>query len=349
MCGEEGIATGQAKSLPGSERAGGKPYLEGCCERRCALTELPTRSASNGGSGAVDAMVLPGMPPVSSGANLLMLMEACVYRYKRLLPSAYQAGSRVFIKVYSGANGSRETRAGLMRMGTYGRKARGLLWGRIHVGPQDMPSSDVQMNNHRQFDFGRATGRLASPAGEGRLSNLAWEGMMKLVKSIQAASAVLACSLMVAMNSPASAEKREMTYVKTNYRTFAKSSTMINDGTNHEVRLEVTVSDIVYSDPKFGKAEEVVYLNADEVDGSGRHTGYFIDTHADGSQCYGDFEGSTKTTANADGSWSATWEGTYRFLGGSGICKGLRGSGKYKGGASSTQPAREEGREVREF
>jgi hypothetical protein len=173
--------------------------------------------------------------------------------------------------------------------------------------------------------------------------------MMKFVRSIKVASAVLACSLMVAMTTPASAEKREMTYVKTNYRTFTKSSSTINDGTAHEVRQEVTVSDIVYSDPRFGKAEEVVYLNADEVDGSGPHKGFFIDTHADGSQCYGDFEGSTKTTANTDGSWSATWEGSYRYLGGSGICKGLRGSGKYKGSASSTQPAREEGKEVREF
>jgi hypothetical protein len=99
--------------------------------------------------------------------------------------------------------------------------------------------------------------------------------MMKFVRSIKVASAVLACSLMVAMTTPASAEKREMTYVKTNYRTFTKSSSTINDGTAHEVRQEVTVSDIVYSDPRFGKAEEVVYLNADEVDGSGPHKGFF--------------------------------------------------------------------------
>jgi hypothetical protein len=124
---------------------------------------------------------------------------------------------------------------------------------------------------------------------------------------------------------------------------------MINDGSNHEVKQEVQVSDIVYSDPRFGKAEEVVYIVADEVDGSGPHRGHFTDTHADGSQCYGDFEGATRTVAKPDGSWVATWEGTYRYLGGSGICKGLRGSGKYKGGVSSSQPAREEGREVREF
>jgi len=124
---------------------------------------------------------------------------------------------------------------------------------------------------------------------------------------------------------------------------------MINDGTPHEVRQEVTVSDIVYSDPRYGKAEEVVYLVADEVGGSGVHKGFFIDTHADGSQCYGDFEGRIRTVSGTEGSWSSTWEGSYRFLGGSGLCKGVRGTGTYKGSASSTQPAREEGREVREY
>jgi hypothetical protein len=171
---------------------------------------------------------------------------------------------------------------------------------------------------------------------------------MKFVRSARAICLVVG-ALLVGVSGAASAEKREMTYVKSNYRTFTKSSTMISDGTNHEVRQEVTVSDIVFSDPRFGKAEEVVYLTADEVDGSGVHKGHFIDTHTDGSQCYGDFEGHTKTVANADGSWKATWEGTYRYLGGSGICKGLRGGGKYTGSASSTQPAREEGKEVREY
>ena len=172
---------------------------------------------------------------------------------------------------------------------------------------------------------------------------------MKFARSIKIVSILFLGSMVAALSDSASAERKEMTYVKSNYRTFTKSSTMINDGTNHEVRQEVTVSDIVFSDPRFGKAEEVVYLTADEVDGSGAHKGHFIDTHTDGSQCYGDFEGSTKTVANTDGSWTATWEGTYRYLGGSGICKGLRGTGKYKGGASSTQPVREEGKEVREF
>lgn len=172
---------------------------------------------------------------------------------------------------------------------------------------------------------------------------------MKASRSIRQLGAVLIGSLIIGFPAIAAAENLEQTYVKKNFQTVTKSSTTINDGSNHEVKQEVQISDIAFSDPRFGTAQEVVYITADEVDGSGPHRGHFIDTHSDGSQCYGDFEGATKAVAKPDGSWVATWEGTYRVLGGSGICKGLRGSGKYKGGASSTQAAREEGREVLEF
>jgi hypothetical protein len=111
----------------------------------------------------------------------------------------------------------------------------------------------------------------------------------------------------------------------------------------------VTLSQITYSSPKFGTAQEMVYLNYDYVGGSGPHKGYYVDTYADGSQCYGSFEGMQKVVAGSDGAWEATWEGTYRYLGGTGKCKSIKGSGTYKGGASSTQAAKETGKEVVEF
>ena len=172
---------------------------------------------------------------------------------------------------------------------------------------------------------------------------------MELSRGIRRVGALLIGSVFIGLGLPATAEKLQMTYVKKNFQTVTKSSTMIADGSNHEVKQEVQISDIAFSDPRFGSAQEVVYIVADEVDGSGPHRGHFIDTHSDGSQCYGDFEGATKTVVKADGSWISSWEGTYRYLGGSGICKGLRGAGKYKGGVSSTTPAQEEGKEAVEF
>ena len=173
---------------------------------------------------------------------------------------------------------------------------------------------------------------------------------MKISSSIRRIDALLIGSLIIGLAPLASvAEELKMTYLKNNFQTITKSSTMISDGSNHELKQEVNLSEITFSDPRFGTAQELVYITADEVDGSGPHFGHFIDTHAGGWQCYGDFKGGTKVVANADGSWVATWEGTYRYLGGSGICKDLRGSGKYTGRASSTEPASEVGKEVVKF
>lgn len=47
-------------------------------------------------------------------------------------------------------------------------------------------------------------------------------------------------SLIVGLAASASAvERKEMTYAKSNIRTVTKSSTMISDGSNHELKQEV--------------------------------------------------------------------------------------------------------------
>ena len=124
---------------------------------------------------------------------------------------------------------------------------------------------------------------------------------------------------------------------------------LVGDVPNHELRQEMTVSDIKYSNPDFKIKDEWVYIHGDTIDGSGKGTGYYFDTHEDGSTSYGNFQGTEKMTTQSDGSWELTWEGTYQYLGGSGKFKNIKGSGKYKGKASSKEPAREEGRETVEY
>ena len=145
------------------------------------------------------------------------------------------------------------------------------------------------------------------------------------------------------------AEKREQTYVKGSYRTAYKTSVTIGDVPGHEVGQELNFSDIRYSDPSFKIKEEWTYHQFDYVNGSGPQRGTFIDTHEDGTQTYGTYEGSQKMAVNADGSWVVTWEGKYQYLGGTGKYKNIRGTGTYKGRASSTEAPREEGQEVIEY
>ena len=163
-----------------------------------------------------------------------------------------------------------------------------------------------------------------------------------------AVSLSIVVALAMAVNAIAeAAEKREQTYVKSNYITASKTTLTVGEG--HEVTQEVVISDLKYSDPEFTTKSEWVYVHTDSVEGRGKQTGYYIDTHEDGTQTYGNFEGTIETTVKPDGSWESTWEGTYQYLGGTGKYNNIKGDGQYKGQASSEEPAKEAGQEVVEY
>jgi hypothetical protein len=147
----------------------------------------------------------------------------------------------------------------------------------------------------------------------------------------------------------AQAEKREQTSVKTNQRSVAKSTVTIGDVPNHEVLQETLISSIKYSNPDFKVNEEWVFSQTDQVDGSGTHRCYWIDFHQGGEQTYGTCEGAHKTVAKEDGSWLSTWEGKYRYQGGTGKFKNIKGAGTYKGKVGSKEPFIEEAREQVEY
>jgi hypothetical protein len=147
----------------------------------------------------------------------------------------------------------------------------------------------------------------------------------------------------------AAAEKIEHVLTKSNLRTATRSATTINDVAGHEIGFEMVLANVKSSSPKLELKEGWIYNNFDYVEGNGRHYGKFIVVHKDGSQAYGEYEGTTKTVSNADGSWVATWEGKHRFTGGSGKLKNLKGGGTYDGRETSTGEFREELKETLEF
>ena len=145
------------------------------------------------------------------------------------------------------------------------------------------------------------------------------------------------------------AEKIEQTYVKGNFRTVARSAIPLSDPPNREMGQELTLADIKYSHSSFKTKEEWAFTQFNYVGGSGPQWGTYVDVHEDGSQTFGRYEGSQKTISNADGSWTATWEGTYKYTGGTGKYKNIKGSGTYKGKATSAGDFREDGKETAEY
>jgi hypothetical protein len=168
-----------------------------------------------------------------------------------------------------------------------------------------------------------------------------------------AASVVVGAILAVGMGLsvvPAQAgQKKEMTYVKTYSKSTSKSSFAIDDVPNHEVVQEVVLQKSKFSSKDFDPVEEWIHIQTDQIDGSGSHKGYYIEIHPGGEQTYGTFEGTHKTVVKDDGSWTSTWQGTYRYVGGTGKYKQIKGGGTYTGRASPQEPFYEEGRQTIEY
>ena len=98
-----------------------------------------------------------------------------------------------------------------------------------------------------------------------------------------------------------------------------------------EIRRDTTTS----PDPDWNDTEQIVYLQADEVAGTGTHRGYYVRRHKNGDIDYGPYEGTHKSTFKEDGSWEgATFEGTWKFNGGTGRFKNVKGGGTYRGKAT---------------
>ena len=104
------------------------------------------------------------------------------------------------------------------------------------------------------------------------------------------------------------------------------------DDPNHELVVLAIRRDTTTSpDPEWNGTEQIVYLQADEVAGTGTHRGYYRRLHKNGDIDYGPFEGTHKTTVKEDGSWEATWEGTWHTTGGTGKFKTAKGGGHVSG------------------
>ncbi len=68
---------------------------------------------------------------------------------------------------------------------------------------------------------------------------------------------------------------------------------------------------------------------------SGPHSGYNATARAT-DQMFGAFEGTTKGRMNPDGTPHLTFEGRFRFIGGTGEYSGMTGSGTYTGTGTAT-------------
>ena len=105
-----------------------------------------------------------------------------------------------------------------------------------------------------------------------------------------------------------------------------QASVVIAHEENHILSLVGVAGPQKTSDPLFQNVEISYWGTNDLVNGSGSQEGYWCNNHADGDRDWGTFEGRITTSGQ-----QVTFEGTYKWTGGTGKFEGIRGGGTYKG------------------
>lgn len=103
-----------------------------------------------------------------------------------------------------------------------------------------------------------------------------------------------------------------------------------DDDSAHEMILAVRTHAISSRSPALDGSELKVYAFHDEYQHTGSQTGYFIYALKDGEKIWARFD-SVNSMAGKEDLWEVTYQGVFRFLGGSGKYAAIRGGGHYQG------------------
>lgn len=102
------------------------------------------------------------------------------------------------------------------------------------------------------------------------------------------------------------------------------------DRSDHELILAVRTHAISSKSPVLDESELTVYAFHDEYARAGRQTGYFLYTLKDGEKLWAKFE-SVNSMEGRGEVWEVTYQGVFRFIGGTGRYTSIRGGGHYQG------------------
>jgi hypothetical protein len=113
-------------------------------------------------------------------------------------------------------------------------------------------------------------------------------------------------------------------------RAISQTVVSLEDIPNHELHL-ATITGLQKSSDEHWKDSRITYWGvSDLVAGNGSQRGYFVNVHPNGDRDIGTFEGKVVTIGT-----QVTIEGTWKYVDGSGVFKGITGGGTYKGRMTS--------------
>jgi hypothetical protein len=130
---------------------------------------------------------------------------------------------------------------------------------------------------------------------------------------------------MIAFSSPVQAEKKKVTWsTKWGKPQVAMMSPGVF-GKDHILVQWERRDKVSSSDPEWNGIEAMYYEQADEVAGSAVVTGYAVLLFRSGDKAFYRIDGAYTGTYTDSGAWEGTAEGLYRFVGGTGKYKNIKG------------------------
>lgn len=102
------------------------------------------------------------------------------------------------------------------------------------------------------------------------------------------------------------------------------------DRPDHELRLSIRNHRISSQDADFDESEQTAFSLEDVYAGSGPIVGYFMYTLKSGEKLWAKFDSITERTRTG-ANWEFNYQGTFRFVGGTGRYAAIRGGGHYRG------------------
>lgn len=147
---------------------------------------------------------------------------------------------------------------------------------------------------------------------------------------------MLGCVVVVASvtwMAPAIAEKIDCSGTKTSKDAPYRESIKPGDRPEHELVLAIRNHAISSIHPDFDGSIQTAYAMHDEYGAGGAQSGYFLYTLTSGEKVWARFnsvDAIKKLTGSKD-TWEATYQGSFRFIGGTGKYAAIRGGGTYQG------------------
>jgi hypothetical protein len=102
------------------------------------------------------------------------------------------------------------------------------------------------------------------------------------------------------------------------------------DRPDHEMIQAIRIHTISSKDADFDGSEQTVYAHQDAYADAGTSVGYFLYTLKSGEKIWARFDSIYAKIPTQD-SWHYTYQGVFRFVGGTGKYAAIRGGGHYEG------------------